>query len=236
MNKTFLLLTAIALLSITACNKGGGEAKIKSVVGRGFTTEYFYNKDGSIDYSKNSNGIKTVYKYNGNLINETLTDSAHGQSASSVVYLGSKSLADSSVSNEQGEHYVKTYTHDANDFIVESKDIVGGQVQNVTSSVFKDGNQVSASISDSASTKLFTIYFDYYTDKLTTITYQNFGMKFLGADSKNLIKKLVQILPTGDTVRAFSFNYHFDDKNRVTQKVMYAPNGQMVDSTSYIYY
>ena len=231
------ILAAFAVLLLTACNQGAAEkARVKKTTSiRGMNTEYSYNPDGTLSYTISAQGIKTTYTYSGNTVNEKMTDSLRGMSASSVVYLNSKGLADSTTEKDDRGFFAKTYNRDDQGFITSSVDYVSGSMVNTTNSVIKDGNETSTTISDSASKKLFTVYFEYYTDKQNSLTYQNFGMKFLGSDSKNPMKKFVQVLPTGDTIRTSTFNYHYDDKNRITQKVMYDSKGMMRDSTTYTY-
>ena len=86
--------------------------------------------------------------------------------------------------------------------------MVSGKLYNATISTFKDGNETSRVITDSSSKPRVSLFFDYYLDKPNSVGYENMGMKFLGNDSKNLMKKFVQVLPTGDTMRVMNFSYH----------------------------
>jgi YD repeat-containing protein len=238
--KNFRLpLIAIAgILLFTACNNKAdfSKARVKKTSSVRGSTEYTYGADGNITTTKSSDGTFISYKYSGSTIAENMADSSRNLFINSTIYLNSSGLADSTVSNYQDEKYLKTYTHNAGGFITESRDYAMGQMQDLSSSEVKDGNQTTATISDSASKPMFKVFFEYFQDKPNSVNYENYGMKFLGADSKNLIKKMVQLLPTGDTLRVNSFSYHYDDKGRVTSKITFdMKRGIVADSTAYSY-
>lgn len=234
----------IMIVIISGCKNNGNSGvsvgnsyKVKQSTNmRGLTTQYFYTSDGKIAYTIAANGAKTTYTYNGKTINQQLVDSSRNLFIKSVVVLNEKGFADSTIASDESGTYIKTYVHDGNGFIIESKDFVSGTLSDVATTVVKDANEVSTSIADSSLKKMFTVYFDYIPEKVNSLRYENYGMQFLGTDSRGLMKKFVQMMPTGDTIRVSTFNYHFDDKGRVTQKIMYDGNGMVKDSTSYIYY
>jgi hypothetical protein len=74
----------------------------------------------------------------------------------------------------------------------------------------------------------YTTNYEYYTDKINTIGYYNWGIYFLGKDSKNLIKSAIQNTYTTN------FNYTFDSNNRVSKKREITSNYQ--NTTTYTYY
>jgi len=239
MKKVILPVLIIAAMILVGCNKGGSlaDARVKKVSSARGSTEYTYSPDNKILSMRTSDGTKTTYTYKDkNTISQLRADSLHGMSINSTIYLNAAGIADSSVASDPSGNYVELYFHDANGFITQSKDMVSGQLYNASNSTFKDGNEISRVITDSSSRPRVSLYFDYYTDKTNTVGYENMGMKFLGNDSKNLMKKFVQVLPTGDTMRVMNFSYHFDDKGRVIQKAVYDSHGIMADSSTVTYY
>jgi hypothetical protein len=236
MNKIFLSVLAASVLLVACNQKESSKVRIKKMSSaRGYFTEYTYSPDGNIATSLNSDGVKTTYKFSGNTVAENMTDSARSMFITSMVYLNSKGIADSTTAKDEHENYTKTYKHDANGYIIESKDYVSGKMSDMSNSVVKDGNQVQATVLDSVEQPIFTIYFEYYADKPNTLGYENYGMKYLGSDSKNLMKKFVQVLPKGDTIRVNNIHYHFDKDGRVSQKVIYDARGMMADSSTFTY-
>jgi len=238
MKNSVIFALVVVTTILAGCNKGGSsDSRVKKITSnRGFTTEYTYSAENKISSTRNSDGSKTTYTFNGNTVAQQMSDSARGLFITSTMFLNAKGWTDSTRASDQSGTYVKAYTHDADGYITQSRDIVSGRMTDASSSVFKDGNEISATVSDSTSKPLFTVYFDYYTDKPNSLSYANFGMKFLGNDSKNLMKRFVQVLPSGDTFRVNSFVYHFDDKGRVSQKAMYDRRGALADSTTITYY
>ncbi|MDB5282707.1 MAG: hypothetical protein JWO06_1782 [Bacteroidota bacterium] len=231
-------MAAFAVAMMVSCNHNSAEkARIKKMISnRGMSTEYFYLADGNANYTVSANGVKTTYVYGTNSVTEKMVDSIRGGSFSSTMHLNAKGLVDSSTASDESGSYLKTYTHDDNGYTIDSKDYASGNLINGSNSVVKDGNESVLTVTDSASKKLVTVYFEYFTDKPNTLSYQNYGMKYLGAQSKNLMKKVVEIRPTGDTMRVTTLNYHFDDKDRVSSKLIYDQRGMLRDSTSYLYY
>jgi YD repeat-containing protein len=229
----------IASAILTGCNKGGGsftDARVKKVSSQRGFTEYTYTPENKIKSVKSSDGSTTTYTYKDKTISQLRADSVHGMFITSSIFLNAAGLADSSVASDPSGTYVELYAHDANGNISQTKDVISGHLYNASNSDFKDGNEISRIITDSTSKPRVSLFFDYYADKVNSAGYQNMGMQFLGNDSKNLMKKFVQVLPSGDTIRVMSFNYHYDEKGRVSQKAVYDNHGMLADSTSYSYY
>jgi hypothetical protein len=235
-----IILSALIIASaiLAGCNKGGSvaDARIKKVASaRGFT-EYTYTPDNKVKTVKTSDGINTTYTYKDKTISQLRADSLHGMFITSTIFLNGAGFADSSVASDPSGTYVELYSHDANGNLTQSRDVVSGRLYNAATSVFKDGNEASKIITDSASKPRVSLFFDYITDKNNSVGYENMGMKFLGNDSKGLLKKFVQVLPTGDTMRVLTFGYHYDDKGRVSSRLVYDKTGIVADSSSYTYY
>jgi hypothetical protein len=73
-----------------------------------------------------------------------------------------------------------------------------------------------------------TTSFEYFTDKINTIGFQNMGITFLGKQNINLIKTETDSYP-GE-----NYTYMFDAKSRVTKKLFWS-NGHIVNSETYTY-
>ncbi len=238
MKNVILAAVVITSLILGGCNKGGSfaNARVKSISSARGGTEYTYTTDNKIQSVKNADGSKTTYTYKDKSITQLRADSMRGMFITSNIFLNTAGYADSSIASDQSGSYVELYSHDANGYITQSKDMISGKLYNATNSTFKDGNEISRVITDSSSKPRVSLYFEYYPDKTNSVGYENMGMKFLGNDSKNLMKKFVQVLPNGDTIRTMNFSYHYDDKGRVSQKVVYDSHGTLADSSTVTYY
>jgi len=238
MKNIMSLTVLLASIILSGCNKGGtfADARIKKITsGRG-ESEYAYSADNKVQSVKNANGSKTAYTYKDKTITQVTGDSIRGMFLTSNIFLNAAGLVDSSVATDANGSYVELYTHDADGHITQLKEVISGKLYTATNSTFKDGNEYSRVITDSSLNPRVSVFFDYYTDKSNSTGFANTGMTFLGKDSKNLMKKFVQILPSGDTIRTLNFSYHFDDKGRVIQKVLYDNHGMMADSSIVTYY
>ena len=233
----FTLALAVTVLVLAGCNKGGSsDIRVKQIVsGRGFTSTYTYGADNRVVSIKNSNHSATTYTYNGNKITQAVADSARGMFINYNLHLNAAGYLDSTTASDPSGTYLKFDTHDADGYTTLSSEYISGTLKDASHSVFKDGNEISRTITDSAAKPLVTVYFEYYNDKPNTLSYENFGMKYIGKDSKNLMKKYAQVLPSGDTFATGSMVYKFDDKGRVSSKSMFDRRGTLSDSTTFTY-
>jgi hypothetical protein len=241
MRKTGFQLIIIVALGLVACGhkpEHPEKERIKTMVSKnGYSVSYTYTPDGKIATSVDSRGIKTTYKYESNRIIQDVGDTLGHSFAAASIFLSPKGLTDSSVLIDENGVHLKTYTHDENGYSGINTDYNMGKITRVTSYIYKDGNEAERVISASPSEKLFSVYFDYYKDDINTQAFENYGLQFMGKESKNLMKKYIQVLTKGDTVQTVNFNYHFDNKGRVIQKAMYdTKSGVLRDSTTFTYY
>ena len=104
-------------------------------------------------------------------------------------------------------------------------------------SEYVKGNQVENTFYDENNKRFNTTLYTYYTDKENTIGYENMGMPFMGSNSKNPIResKNFNASNPSDTLRN-KYNYHFDEKGRISIKATYDKSGRIADSTHYSYY
>ena len=240
MKNVILSVLVITAIILGGCNKGGspGEARVKKITsGKGLTTEFTYSADNRIQSTKNSDSTKADFTFTGNTITQHAADPVHGQSMNSTMHLDAHGYVDStSATDPTGGTYLKLDQHDADGYSLSSKEYMSGVLRRSTSSVVKDGNEVARTISDQESKPIATVYFEYFTDKANSLSSENFGMKFMGKDSKNLMKKFVQVLAKGDTVGTGTFTYTYDDKGRITSKTTHDGHGMSADSITVSYY
>lgn len=232
-------MAGVAFLGLVSCNNKANNfsaERVKTETSARSTVNYFYGPDKSLSYTINNMGIKDTYKAEGNVLHELISDTVHGQSVSSTIYLDAKGFADSSSTVTPGGVYLDIFTHNADGNATTQKKTVNGQMVNNLKFVFTDGNQSQVSVLDTANTEQVKVYFTYYTDKPYSLRNENYGRKFLGNDSKNPIKSFVQIRVPNDTMRVFTFKYNYDDKGRVSSKVVSDKSGMVIDSTTVSYY
>jgi hypothetical protein len=208
------------------------------------TTTYFYNSagkvykilyhDGSYDtviYAANSitvkgykiNPLTLSYEMVFNLNNKGLATSAW-----QINYNGSKKtnnslfktfLFNNSKTSKTNDTITIQYFYNTNDNMIKA---IYNNNDTITFNYDNIGNLIST-VSYG-----YTINYEYYTDKTNTIGYYNFGIYFLGKDSKNLVKSEIHNTYTRN------FNYTFDSNNRVSKKRQITSNYQ--NTTTYTYY
>ncbi len=235
---TVIIALVAGMVTLVSCNKGGGNVRVKKITSnKGVTTEFFYTPDNKILSTKNSDSTKVSYTYTGNTIVQLAANPTNGQSMSETMHVGASGYVDSTtVTDPRSGVYLTTNSHDADGYNTLTKDYLSGELKRVTTSVFKDGNEVSRTISNEKSEPIGTVYFEYFTDKQNSLAPENLGMKFIGKDSKNLMKRVVQVLAKGDTIGTATFTYKFDDKGRVSEKSTFDKEGKLEDSSTITYY
>ncbi|HWB62603.1 MAG TPA: hypothetical protein VG603_03760 [Chitinophagales bacterium] len=238
MNKSFLLLCLTTAIAFTACNKGRDLSKerIKKMSSnRGYSTEYSYNTDGVLASTRTGEGGVTTYKREGNTILQQYADSVHNYFINTTLYLGSNGLVDSSVTHTPRGTYIKIYKHDADGYITGTEDFNDMGVINYTQSEYKDGNQVKTTVLDTAAQPALVVYYTYDLKKQNFPAYENYGMVFLGHDSKNLVSNIIQVSSKGDTLHNNVFHYYYDDKGRINSRTIYEQDKVLMDSTNYTF-
>ncbi len=170
--------------------------------------QYFYRPDGQIDSVASLfapfDGSK--FTYTGNQVVQTY--------AGRVVTftLNSDGYGITRVTTDTNGVVVSTQTH--------SFDTDGHP--NASQYTYANGNLVSVSSSPPTT-------YTYHLDKLNTITPENRGMKFLGADSKNVRSARI-ITYSATTTTTDTFIYQYDALSRITR----VESGNNV--TTYTYY
>ena len=236
--KNFILFTlVVAVAFLTGCDKGSmSKYRIKKITsGKGQSTEFVYTPENKVLSIVSSDSTKVLFAYKGNSIVQTISNPMRGLPRIQTLHVNSAGYVDSSVLSDPSGTLLTLNTHDAEGYNTLTQEYFGGVLKRTTQATFKDGNEVSRTIIDETQKPLGTIFFEYYTDKVNTFSPENQGMGFIGKDSKNLMKKVVQVLAKGDTVGTVTFSYKLDDKGRVLSKSTY-DKGALADSATVSYY
>jgi len=236
-NLIFATLVISATL-LAGCNKGGAlsQYRVKTITtNKGQTTTFAYNKDNKISLITTSDSTKVTFTYNGNTITQSVINPMNPVPRTQTFHLTPAGYMDSSIMAGPMGQVVTLNKQDAEGHNTLTQEYYAGQLKRTTTAIFKDGNEVSRTISDESGKPVGTVYFEYFTDKPNSFSNENRGMKYMGQDPKNLMKKIVQVLAKGDTVGTATFSYRFDDKGRIISQATYEKAVQ-ADSINLSYY
>lgn len=234
---TILLLAILSIAAVVTPKKKDRIKQIKNLNTSG-VAEYTYTADGKVLSIKNPTGSMSIFKYGDKVIYRQTDDPRTHTSPIDTYYLDSKGLAKEL---RMGAHTstinggTQQFEYDKDGFQIGWKMLNNGEVVNVFKSNYKDSNEVSMSQSFPGDVRKGTGYASYYVGTLNTIGNENMGQGFLGISSKNLVKDKIYMWSTDRDTSRTNYNYHFDDKGRVSIKVTYY-KGKMGDSTAYSYY
>jgi len=90
---------------------------------------------------------------------------------------------------------------------------------------FSNGNLSSVDYSNSL------LKYEYYTDKDNTLSNESFGSKFMGKDSKNLVKK--ETISQGSYTGIDNYEYEFDKDNYPIKKTTIYGNTKFSETYTY---
>ena len=236
----FLPFFALLAMAFQSSVKPDPKPKIKKTINlkTGSSAEYVYNTDGSIASITNSKGTRTTYKYVGNMVVKELhTPVVTGSSNIDTFLLNKSGLEESVINYQNGLRFDTKREYDEQRHLI--RIFVAGdglnQMHDLNSFFFNGGNEVKNIFWDDHKKPLQTDTYTYYTDKRNTIGNDNMGMSFLGAQSKNAIKEDKGITYDRDTF-IVTYNYQFDERDRISLKVSRNKKGVLMDSTAYTYY
>ena len=199
------------------------------------TTEYFYNPDGHVAKIHSSKGNNVTYEYSKGTILKRYNDVMRGLTFVDTMTLNKDGLVDRLSSNNPGTRQ-ETRKFNSDRFLVEAKLYdKNGNISATSGCEYQNGNQVSFVIKESSRKLMNSIIYQYYTDKINTIGNENLGSDFTGVGSKNPVKASTSHLDGSPPV-ALYYNYHYDEKERISTRVMFNKSGKLLDSIAYIYY
>ena len=234
----FILIVASLLLPVTQIQWIGNKlVRIKQTADRQ-TGDFYgltYDSLGRILTSHNFGDAYWEYRYTGNLVIKELINHGKVDSPIDTFKLDDRGLAVQENYNDNGWPNVNEFSYDKDGFLIQTRFLLDGNCIGTAKWIISDGNQIKSSYIDDNNTIRSTVYYSYYMDKLNTLGNENDGIAYRGRDSKNLIKERVEIYNGGDT-SVLLYQYQFDDKERVVQKVVHQKNGELKDSLTYIYY
>jgi hypothetical protein len=222
-----------------------------------------YNDKGVIISESGSNGSKTVYTQAGNIRTRTTSNNLGTITRKETDFMNNAGKTDSTVYEQGGKvTSAHKYFYDAQGMENEYRDYelrANGLLLTVTWKFhYKDSNLVTETLKIPGSIDTIamlnpktlkwdtiiqkvdnqesSIYYDYYFDKLNT----THGT----SNSKNLVKKTVEVEGANDTSAVNVYRYTFDNKGRVASEVYESLPGYKsgttmqleYDSSAYTYY
>lgn len=234
MAKIVLLLLALAAFQ-NAETPNAGLVRIKTITDlkKNKITNYYYTKDGKIT-SISGKGGTVNFHYNGNaVIKQTITND------------GRITNTDSMILDEHGHvilfldpQYPTTYhrmEYSPNGFRLSYAIFSNAQIILKCSFQNNGGNERWSTTVDEKGKTSDATYSKFLTDKENTIGNEQMGQSFMGRSSQNLVSESKVVVSSKDTLTRI-FNYHFDSKGRVINKVEYNGAGTLQDSLLYTYY
>ena len=196
---------------------------------------YTYNTDGNIICIRSSKGANIVYEYyNGKIIKRTNDSLSHTSNVDTII-LNGPGLAERIVNADQERIVPSILEYDKERHLIKNFALDDkGTVMGTGISKYENGNMTENHFFADEE-KVSTTY-KFYTDKSNTIGYENMGMPFSGATSKNPTKEIKTVNAERKDTIVNSYYYHYDDLNRIKTKVIYNKTGKLLDSTGYTYY
>jgi hypothetical protein len=225
----------------------------------GYTSTYTYNKDGILTEISTTKGSKTIITYTDNLVTGKTSDKLDKVMSTWMCFLNKRGLVDSLVKWDTAQvTESKKFIYDTKGFAIEEHDYKPGQALRVTKKTLNSGNVISYTVmniqpyaakitynpatqkndtvSITTTDKEYTVYNEYYPDKIKTMAFENYGSAEFGEGARNIEKRTVQISSEGDTIDISNFKYAFDDMGRVSMCVTRNQNGDLLDSSYITYY
>lgn len=220
---------SIALLTVgifSSCEEETVDAingKVASMASDGTNTSLEYDDQGRLtSYTQTGGGntYQVTIQYGSGTVTwtESFTDSSGTASGTTIYSLNGQGYA---VSDNGGT----TYTYDSDGHLL-SETSSSSSVEYTWSG----GNQVSNVNSDSTGAAQYTQTKTYLADKED---YRDFGMAFLGKQSKNLINTVTDNY--GATTYNATYTYEYDSKGRVSKETVAYQGSSNPSVTTYTY-
>jgi hypothetical protein len=236
-NPFLLCLSVIALLP-AACKKDHdskpiSEARIKTMAYDNIVITYFYDEKGRVKRAAANPGGYMQYVYTDTTVTIENYYPAGTLLEKEVYKLGANGLATGKTKNSI--EYEFSYNSDGQ--------LTLAKMYNMSSSArwevhysFTNGNRDSITdILSGLAPQTHTYFDEYDAGKLNSLSNENFGMAYLGADSKYLLKKFRYKNVSG--IIPSTYTYEFDAHNRVIKKTHTTGNGGLTEpQVSYTWY
>jgi hypothetical protein len=199
------------------------------------TATYFYGTGGRIMRIQHTKGNSGHYQYlKGAVIKESYEVLRHRLTIDTML-LNREGLADRIKSNEEGQFLITREFNAHGDLILNTYYDKDGKIWGTTTYGYAEGNQINAVSHYPSAEGDFAGTYTYYSGKANTISAENTGTAFTGADSKNPVKSQTSRMAKQQPFIS-NFYYHYDDKGRIIIKTTYNDKGRLTDSVAYSYY
>lgn len=199
-------------------NNGNRGLRVKS---DGFYT-YEYDEKGRVKLMTSSIGIRKFY----------YADSAMTE----VEYLLTGNIADINIYKlntdglmyfrqigfETGNNY-STFFYSASRELMKQVDTLLLAPGKITHQYYRTGNRID-SIKKVYNNTTETRIFEYYPDRINTITNESTGKSYLGVSSSNPVKRELRRLNANMAVVVLSYTYEYDAQNRISKRITTFPN------------
>jgi hypothetical protein len=251
-NLSFILL--VAVIAFSSCKPDDEDTKTNVPLIEKIITSYSYmtDRDTTINEFDNQGRItKTsssldkeylVYEYSGSKIicktynyDDVLTTmETHTLNSNGLIEKTSSFNANAGVIEADTEPYdVSEYFYDNLEHVIKMVSS-GISAIDTTFRYFEGDNVMSTFTRRWMSDKLycFSVTYEYYTDKISTIDLHNYGLPFFGSPTKNLMKKSTSMDESTGKAFVIEYQYEFDEKNRVTKRT-FIMDGQNGKDTAY---
>jgi YD repeat-containing protein len=231
--KQFLIIAIVlSIAGIVACNKkaeistGGNNGSNNGNIGLriksdGFYT-YEYDAKGRVKMMTASNGTKKFY-YSDSAITE-VEYFLNGNVADINIY---KLRPDGlmyfrQIGYETGNTY-STFYYSASRALMTQVDTLLQGPGKVTHQYYRTGNRVD-SVKRLYNNITETRIFEYYPDRVNTITNESTGRSYLGISSPNPVKRELTRIGNNMPGVAVSYTYEFDSQNRISKRIAIRSN------------
>ncbi|MGE5108282.1 MAG: hypothetical protein ACM3H8_12100 [Sphingobacteriales bacterium] len=253
-NSSFFLLLCIAIsFFVSSCKKDnppafqsqlfqGEHSRVKTKTGSNYSYSYFYDVKGRVIKETSSDGSRYQYSYTDTSIVQ-ITYNASSPIDTIIFKLDTATGRVTKRTNVYPGSF-NTYTYNANKQILTDQSTLVIPNNPDTKSEYRyyynSSNNLDSLIYKynigTASPGAYAYHYDeYYTDKINTTGYENFGQLFYGKSNNNLIKALRFIDNAGVTT-TYNYEYTFDLQNRVIKSVQTVSGTTTKYETTYTYY
>jgi hypothetical protein len=232
MKQSLIIIAMLTITGIVACNKkneisaggnngnGNGNRGLR-VKSDGFYT-YEYDEKGRVKAMTASNGFRKFY-YSDSAITE-VEYFLNGNIADINIY---KLRPDGLMYFRQiGYETSNTYSlfyYSASRALMTQVDTLLQAPGKIIHQYYRTGNRVD-SIKKIYNTTTETRIFEYYPDRVNTITNESTGKSHLGVSNPNPVKRELTKVNNNIPGVAVSYTYEFDSQNRISKRIATRPN------------
>jgi hypothetical protein len=223
------ILPAILILSLIgvtwACNKeratGGSNNTGLRVKSDGYY-EYEYDEKGRVEMMTAFNGARRFY-YADSAITE-VEYLLNGSIADINIYkLNSGKLVYYRQIGKETGYIYSTFYYSSSGALSRQVDtllLAGGAI---IYQYFRSGNRID-SVKKVYNNLTETRIFEYYADRVNTVTNESTGKPYLGSGSPSPVKRELNKINNGSPAVIRSYTYEYDAQNRINKQVITTPN------------